>query len=211
MLGRFGTGYVYSSRFATQDEATEEFCALWGLDPREQPLNHIRFRGGRNRRAWVRNCVSIGLSSCFLEPLEPTGIYFITAALHQLAKHFPDRRFDPALIDSFNREIETMFDDSRDFLQAHYTLAPRNDTAFWRACKDLELADDIKHKIAAYRTGLRFSGLDQLPDHPLPSMAFRPEASQGAEAVFAQIKEKQATLLKELPTTYEHLRELHGR
>ncbi|WP_121717442.1 tryptophan halogenase family protein [Streptomyces sp. E5N91] len=242
MLGRFGTGYVYSSRFATQDEATEEFCALWGLDPQEQPLNHIRFRVGRNRRAWVRNCVSIGLSSCFLEPLESTGICFITAALHQLAKHFPDKRFDPVLIDSFNREIETMFDDSRDFLQAHYTLAPRNDTAFWRACKDLELADDIKHKIAAYRAGLPsnapvtdedtyytnfdaefrnfwtnssyhciFAGLDQLPDHPLPSMAFRPEASQGVEAVFARIKEKQATLLKELPTTYEHLREPHGR
>ncbi|CAL9327152.1 tryptophan halogenase family protein [Streptomyces sp. SudanB182_2057] len=242
MLGRFGTGYVYSSRFASQDRATEEFCALWGLNPEEQPLNHIRFRVGRNRRAWVRNCVSIGLASCFLEPLESTGIYFITAALYQLAKHFPDKRFDPVLSESFNREIETMFDDSRDFLQAHYTLAPRKDTPYWRACKELELADDIKHKIAAYRAGLPinapvtdeatyygnfdaefrnywtnssyyciFAGLDALPDHPLPSMAFRPEASEGAERIFAEIKEKQATLLRELPTTYDHLRALHGR
>jgi len=44
---------------------------------------------GRNRRSWVKNCVSIGLSSCFLEPLESSGIYFITAAIYQLAKHFP--------------------------------------------------------------------------------------------------------------------------
>lgn len=154
MLGRFGTGYVYSSRFADQDTATRQFCELWGLDPETQPLNHIKFRVGRNRRAWVRNVVSIGLSSCFLEPLESTGIYFITAALYQLGKFFPDRNFDPALRDSFNDEIEHMFDDSRDFLQAHFSLSPRRDTPFWRACKELVLADDIKRKIAQYRAGL---------------------------------------------------------
>ncbi|MFD1535398.1 tryptophan halogenase family protein [Nonomuraea guangzhouensis] len=154
MLGRFGAGYVYSSRFASQDEATEEFCGLWGLDPSETPLNHVRFRVGRNRRAWVRNCVSIGLSSCFLEPLESTGIYFITAAIYQLAKHFPDKRFDPILIDRFNREIEVMFDDSRDFIQAHFYFAPRADTPFWKANKELQLAPEIQEKIAMYRAGL---------------------------------------------------------
>ncbi|MBF6169663.1 tryptophan 7-halogenase [Streptomyces gardneri] len=154
MLGRFGTGYVYSSRFQNQDDATEEFCRMWNLDPAEQPLNQIRFRVGRNRRAWVKNCVSIGLSGCFLEPLESTGIYFITASLYQLAKHFPDRRFDQVLVNRFNREIETMFDDSRDFIQAHFTFAPREDTPFWKACKELELADDITEKIAMYRAGL---------------------------------------------------------
>lgn len=154
LLGRFGTGYVYSSRFATQDEATKEFCGLWGLDPDTTPLNHIRFRVGRNRRAWVKNCVSIGLSSCFLEPLESTGIYFITAAIYQLARHFPDKRFDPVLIDRFNREIEVMFDDSRDFIQAHFSFAPRADTAFWRACKELQLAPDFQEKIAMYKAGL---------------------------------------------------------
>src|SRR5262249_57948293 len=68
---------------------------------------------GRNRRAWVKNCVSIGLASCFLEPLESSGIYFIYAALYQLVKHFPNRNFDPILLDRFNAEIATMFDDTR--------------------------------------------------------------------------------------------------
>ncbi|KLL12199.1 tryptophan halogenase family protein [Protofrankia coriariae] len=154
MLGRFGTGYVFSSRFQSRDDATLEFCRLWGLDPETQPLNQIKFRVGRNRRTWVKNVVSIGLSSCFLEPLESTGIYFIYAALFQLAKHFPDKRFDQILIDRFNAEIETMFDDSRDFIQAHFSFAPRNDTPFWRACKDLVLADDITEKIKMYRVGL---------------------------------------------------------
>jgi len=154
MLGRFGTGYVYSSRFTTQDRATEDFCRMWGLDPSEQPLNQVRFRVGRNRRAWVRNCASIGLSSCFLEPLESSGIYFITAAIYQLAKHFPDKHFDPILADRFNREIEIMFDDTRDFIQAHFALSPRMDTPFWRANKELELADDIREKIAMYKAGM---------------------------------------------------------
>jgi flavin-dependent dehydrogenase len=154
MLGRFGTGYVYSSRFASQDEATEEFCRMWNLDPEKQALNHIKFRVGRNRRAWVKNVVGIGLSSCFVEPLESTGIYFVYAALYHLVKHFPDKRFDEVLVKRFNREVEVMFDDTRDFIQAHFSFAPRNDTPYWRACKELELADNFKEKIALYKSGL---------------------------------------------------------
>lgn len=154
MLGRFGTGYVYSSAFRGRDQATEEFCRLWGLDPENTPLNHIRFRVGRNRRAWVRNCVGIGLASCFLEPLESTGIYFIYAAIHFLVKNFPDRGFDRALIRRFNHEIETMFDDTRDFIQAHFHLSPRTDTPFWRANKELHLPEPMRDKIARYKAGL---------------------------------------------------------
>ncbi len=154
LLGRSGTGYVYSSRFSDEDKAIADFSALWGLDPQGQEFNKIRFRVGRNRRAWVRNVVSVGLSSCFVEPLESTGIYFITGALYHLVRHFPDLRFDPVQIDRFNAEIETMFDDTRDFLQAHFYFSPRTDTEFWRANKELSLSEQITEKIAAYRAGL---------------------------------------------------------
>jgi tryptophan halogenase len=157
MLTRFGSGYVYSSKFASQDEAVVDFCRLWGLDPDTVPLNLIRFRVGRNRRAWVKNCVGIGLASCFVEPLESTGIYFIYAAVYQLAKHFPDKNFDQVLLDRFNREVETMFDDTRDFIQAHYYVSPRTDTPFWKANKELNLSESIREKIAMYRAGLPVS------------------------------------------------------
>ncbi|HST57415.1 MAG TPA: tryptophan 7-halogenase, partial [Longimicrobium sp.] len=144
-----------SSKFETQDNAALDFCALWGLDPDKTELNKIRFRTGRNRRAWVKNCVSIGLSSCFLEPLESTGIYFITAAIYQLAKHFPTLPMDPGLADSFNREIEFMFDDCRDFVQSHYFNSSRDDSAFWIANKhDLVMSDSIKEKVSLYKAGL---------------------------------------------------------
>ena len=155
MLGRFGSGYVYSSKFVSEDEATEDFIKLWKLNPNTAKLNKIRFRTGRNRRAWVKNCVSIGLSSCFLEPLESTGLYFIYAAIYQLAKHFPDKSFNPVLIDRFNEEIEGMFDDSRDFIQSHYLITSREDTEFWRANKhDLKISDALKHKLETYKAGL---------------------------------------------------------
>ena len=155
MLGRFGSGYVYSSDFATEEEATRDFCQLWGLNEAKVNFNRIRFRTGRNRRAWVKNCVSIGLASCFLEPLESTGIYFITAAIYQLAKYFPTRAFDQTLIDQFNREIEYMYDDCRDFVQAHYFITDRDDSPFWLANKiELALSDSMRDKIAQYKAGL---------------------------------------------------------
>lgn len=155
MLQRYGTGYVYSSRFTTPDQAALDFCELWGLDPDKTPLNKIRFRVGRNRRSWVKNCVSIGLASCFVEPLEASGIYFIYAALYQLAKHFPDKLFNETLRDRFNQAIVDMFDDTRDFLQAHYLTTPREDTPFWKANKyELRLSDDIEEKLDTYRSGL---------------------------------------------------------
>ncbi len=157
MLGRFGSGYVYSNEFSSQDDAINEFCSLWNIDPNKTNLNNIRFRVGRNRRAWVKNCVSIGLSSCFLEPLESTGIYFIYAALYHLVKNFPDKNFNPLLQNKFNQEIECMFDDTRDFIQTHFYFSPRVDTNFWTANKSLLLTDNILDKIALYRAGIPFN------------------------------------------------------
>lgn len=155
MLSRFGTGYVYSSHFVSEDQATDEFCKLWKLNVNEVNLNKIRFRTGRSRRSWVKNCVGIGLSSCFLEPMESTGIYFITAAIYQLAKHFPTKAFNSTLADNFNREIEFMYDDCRDFVQAHYFHSDRDDSKFWLANKnELKLSESMKEKIILYKSGI---------------------------------------------------------
>lgn len=158
MLGRFGSGYVFSSPFVSRDEATREFLDLWGLDENAVSLNQISFRTGRNRNAWVKNCVSIGLASCFLEPLESTGIYFIYASVYQLVKHFPDRSFNPVLIEQFNREIAWMYDDCRDFIQVHYLTTAREDTPFWQANKhDLTLSESVRERLMLYKAGLPVS------------------------------------------------------
>ncbi len=240
MLGRFGTGYVYSSRFAEEEEAAGEFRTLWGISE-DAPLNHIRFRVGRNERSWVKNCVAIGLSSCFVEPLESTGIYFTYGAIYQLVKHFPDRSFNPTLADGFNRQIETMFDDTRDFLQAHFYFSPRVDTPFWKYNKELRLADEIIEKVAMYKAGIPvnqpavaessyydnfeaefqnfwtngsyyaiFTGMGLLPDRTLPIIAHKPASIQVAESLFDAVKSQQRQLVATLPSNYEFLRQLHG-
>jgi tryptophan 7-halogenase len=158
LMGRFGSGYVYSSKFINEDKAADDFCQFWNLDSSKIDLKHIRFRTGRNRRAWVKNCVSIGLSSCFLEPLESTGIYFITGAIYQLAKYFPTKQIEPTWRDKFNSEIEYMYDDCRDFIQAHYFATTRDDSPFWLANRhELKMSESIKNKIALYKAGIPIS------------------------------------------------------
>jgi tryptophan halogenase len=241
MLGRFGTGYVYSSAFTDVNRATTDFCALWGIS-QDREFNKIKFRVGRNRRSWVRNCVSIGLSSCFLEPLESSGLYFTYAAIYQLAKHFPDRDFDEVLIERFNREIAEMYDDTRDFIQAHFYLSPRDDTEFWRANHELRLSDSMREKLATYRAGLPvnppiadqsgyyanfdaefrnfwtngsyyciFTGLGVLPDRPLPALAHKPETLRAGAESLAAVHQRQRELVRSLPTTYDYLRRLHAK
>jgi hypothetical protein len=241
LLGRFGTGYVYSSRHTDDDTALRDFCGLWGLDP-EGTFNRIRFRVGRNRRAWVGNCVSIGLASCFLEPLESSGLYFTYAAIYQLAKHFPSRRFEPALRDSFNEEIAAMFDETRDFIQAHFYFSPRHDTEFWRDNKQLTLPDDLRAKIERYRVGLPvnvpvadetsyygnfeaefrnfwtngsyyavLAGLGLEPPDLLPRLAHTDGRKIGAEERFAALARRRDELLASLPPVEDYLREFHGR
>jgi hypothetical protein len=240
MLTRFGSGYVYSSRFIDGDQATRDFCRLWGINS-DREFNRIRFRVGRNRRSWVKNCVSIGLSSCFLEPLESSGLYFTYAAIYQLAKHFPDRNFDEVLIRQFNKEIAEMYDDSRDFIQAHFALSPRDDTPFWKANKELAVGEQMQEKLAMYRAGLPvnpptanaanyygnfenefrnfwtngsyyciFTGLGVLPDHSLPALMHKPASIAAAQPMLAQVQKEQQELTKTLPTSFEYLRTFHG-
>ncbi len=237
MQHRIGSGYVYSSEFASQDDATDEFCRLWDLDPNEVNLNHIRFRVGRNRRAWVNNCVSIGASSCFLEPLESTGLYFTYAAVYLLAKHFPSRDFDPVIVNEFNQEVVEMFDETKDFIQSHFFLSPRDDTEFWKAVKNIDLPPSIEKKIRRYQAGIPinppstdegnyygnfeaefrnfwtngsyysiFTGLDLLPERPLPILEYKRRSVAEAEVLFDQIEQRQQHLVRSQPSAGEYLR-----
>lgn len=155
LLDRFGTGYVHSSRHTTTDEAIQEFSQHLGIDPDQQQWNRIRFRVGRMQHAWSKNCVAIGLSSNFLEPLESTALYLTYGALYQLCRFFPDKSFDERLIERFNAEVNYSYDDCRDFVQMHYATTRRSDSTFWRANQsEITLSDSLQEKLRMYRAGL---------------------------------------------------------
>jgi len=152
---RSGNGYVYSSAFQTAEDAEREVRAWFGKKADNLDVRHIKFISGRRRRSWVKNCVSIGLSSSFLEPLESTGLYFVYAALYQLMACFPNKDIDPALRNKFNERVSYMVDDVRDFIVLHFCTSPRTDTPYWRANQnDLKLPDTLKEALELQKAGI---------------------------------------------------------
>ena len=147
---RLGNGYVYSSRFLSDEHAAEQLAgSLKG--PALGALRQLRFTAGLRRNVWVGNCIAIGLAAGFLEPLESSGIQLIQNAAARLIEFLPDRRFDPAVAAEYNRLTRNEYERIRDFLILHYCLSTREDTEFWRYCRDMPLPETLCHKIEVWR------------------------------------------------------------
>lgn len=142
---RTGNGHVYSS--AHLDDGRAEEILLNNLDGeiKAEPFR-LKFNVGRRKKLWNKNCVAIGLSGGFLEPLESTGLYMIQSGLVRLIRFFPDNKFQQANIDEFNRLGVYEFERIRDFIVLHYNATMREDTPFWKMVKNAEIPDSLKAK-----------------------------------------------------------------
>lgn len=150
LRGRTGNGYVYCAA-ATDDEAAEaEFADTLGAAP-TTALRRLRFGAGRRERVWVRNCVAVGLSSGFLEPLESTSIHLATSSVLALLDHFPDRDFDPLNMAAYNAAMAEEVDRARDFILLHYRLSARDDSPFWRQMRATAMPDSLAERVELYR------------------------------------------------------------
>ncbi len=152
LFHRRGVGYVYSSAFATDEEAEDEFRRHLGAPADGVEMRRIRMRVGRHRNLWVRNCVAVGLAGGFIEPLESTGLDLIQKGLATLLHCFPDRSFDPGLAAVYNDTMTRYYDQIRDFIVLHFCVTSRRDTAYWLACaEDLHHSDHLKELLSVWR------------------------------------------------------------
>ncbi|HET6711182.1 tryptophan halogenase family protein [Amycolatopsis sp.] len=229
LLGRVGTGYVYSRDYCSPDEAERTLREFVGPASDDLEANHIRMRIGRSRNSWVNNCVGIGLSSGFVEPLESTGIFFIQNAVEQLVKHLPGgNAADERLRKSYNRQVANVMDGVREFLVLHYYAAARQDNQYWRDTKTRPMPDSLAERLEQWKVRLpdpetvfpyyhgfepysytaMLLGLGGLPLQAPP--ALRKMSDVAAEKELQAVHDEARELVRNLPSQYEYFAHVNG-
>lgn len=159
---RAGNGYVFSCDFVSEDSAQIDFVEGLDRSPEVAP-RLLNFQTGKRKASWEKNVVAIGLSAGFLEPLESTSIYLIQLGIQKLIQYFPIGNDSLVEREAFNRDLDLEYERIRDFLILHYQANSRDDSEFWRHCREMKLPASLEEKIeiflhtarvVSYRKGL---------------------------------------------------------
>ncbi|MDZ7791548.1 MAG: tryptophan halogenase family protein [Xanthomonadales bacterium] len=163
---RTGDGNVFCNDFISEDEARSQLLDNIEGEPLGEP-RLLKFTTGKREKLWHKNCVAIGLSGGFLEPLESTSIALIQGAIMTLLKHFPDGQYDKVREDAFNRRLQEKYEESRNFLILHYHATQRDDTEFWNYCRTMSIPDELRHRMELFeKTGfVSFNKADLFLEH----------------------------------------------
>lgn len=147
---RVGNGLVYSSAYMDDQQAQSLLLSQLDSEPLTQP-RMLRFTAGRRERFWEKNCVAVGLSSGFLEPLESTSIHMIQKTITRLSLLFPNAQTNAVMAKQFNHEATSEMEKIRDFVILHYHLNNRHNEPFWDDCRSMALPESLQHKLELYQ------------------------------------------------------------
>jgi len=151
---RVGNGYVYPSKYVSDEQAVKILTNQMEGEPIGKP-NFLRWKTGVRQKGWNKNCVAIGLSAGFVEPLESTGLHLIQSAIAKLMALFPHQGVEQIDIDTYNAQSATELEYIRDFIVLHYKVTDRDDSEFWRHCQSMKVSDRLQAKIDLYQANGR--------------------------------------------------------
>ncbi|MFK8014738.1 MAG: tryptophan halogenase family protein [Gammaproteobacteria bacterium] len=148
---RYGNGYVYSSQFLSADQAETELRSALGDTDGRHEARHLKMRIGQSAKHWHKNCLALGLSQGFLEPLEATALLLVQVTLERFMAHYESTDMQCARHGEFNADIRQRFDGVRDYIVAHYKLNTRTDSDYWIAARDNpSLSDALRELLEAW-------------------------------------------------------------
>lgn len=152
---RVGNGYVYSNAFLDADKAETELRLKLGLLESDIPARHLSMNIGRVTEHWHKNCLAVGLSQGFIEPLEATALMLIQFTIDNFiaAQNGSSQNLE-ASQNEYNKGINRTFDGVRDYITAHYLLNTRSDSDYWTACQnDIEVPDTLSNLLEVWDIG----------------------------------------------------------
>ena len=147
---RVGNGMVFCSRYQSEDSARGMLLANLEGEALFEP-RLLKFKAGRRLKAWDKNVVSMGLASGFIEPLESTSIHLIQIGVTRLMQLFPFSGITQALINRYNDQSRAEYERIRDFIVLHYKVTERDDSPFWRDCRDMKIPDTLTERIELFK------------------------------------------------------------
>jgi hypothetical protein len=156
LFSRVSYGYVYGSSFISDDAAEAELRQYCSKDRKaDAEILRVRFEAGKLDQLWVKNCVAIGLSGGFIEPLESTGLAITQIGIEMLVSMLDARYYDPGMVARYNGHLEKFCTDIMHFIIAHYAFTNREDTAFWQAVRhETELPPELQARLEVFRRHL---------------------------------------------------------
>ena len=147
---RTGNGFVFCSKYMSDDDAKTFLLNNIEGKPITAP-KLLKYRTGRRKKVWNKNCVALGLSSGFVEPLESTSIFLFMNGIIRLMRLFPFNGISTSHIDEYNRQTLDEIVNVRDFIILHYHVTQRNDSAFWRYCRQMDIPPSLTHRIDLFK------------------------------------------------------------
>jgi 2-polyprenyl-6-methoxyphenol hydroxylase-like FAD-dependent oxidoreductase len=154
LTSRYGNGYVYSSAFCSADDAERELRERLGMLDSPVEARHLKMKTGRVTRHWNRNCLAVGLSQGFIEPLEATALLFIQRTVTTFVDFLEQGDLSEGAKDRFNDRLNSHFEGTRDYIVTHFKTNSRRDTEYWRAnAANTNLSEPLLRLYALWMSG----------------------------------------------------------